>query len=67
MSSKTDYLVAGEAAGSKLADAETLGVDILTEENFLTLVEDKLGAPRLSLTQDKAYSRRSASRKSHPS
>ena len=44
VSSKTDYLVAGEAAGSKLADAETLDVNILTEEEFLTLVEGKAGA-----------------------
>ncbi|MGA1769529.1 MAG: NAD-dependent DNA ligase LigA [Steroidobacteraceae bacterium] len=37
VSSKTDYLVAGEKAGSKLAKAEKLGVDILDEQGFLQL------------------------------
>ena len=34
LSKKTDYLVAGEKAGSKLAKAETLGVTVLTETEF---------------------------------
>ena len=39
VSGKTDYLVAGEDAGSKLADAQRLEVKTLTEEEFLDLAE----------------------------
>jgi len=38
VSKKTDYVVAGEDAGSKLAKAESLGVKVLNEDEFKTLV-----------------------------
>jgi DNA ligase (NAD+) len=38
---KTDYLVAGEDAGSKLARAQKLGTAILDEDGFERLVKDR--------------------------
>ena len=43
VSKKTDYLVAGEDAGSKLADAEKLEVKVLTEGEFLEFIERRSG------------------------
>lgn len=37
VSSKTDYLIAGEKAGSKLAKAQELGVKILSEQDLVAL------------------------------
>jgi DNA ligase (NAD+) len=45
VSKKTDYLVAGEDAGSKLARAQKLGTVILDESGFLQLVEERSATP----------------------
>jgi DNA ligase (NAD+) len=39
VSKKTDYVVAGENAGSKLEDAQRLGITVLNEQQFAELAE----------------------------
>lgn len=39
VSKKTDYLIAGEAAGSKLTKAKELGIPVLSEEDFLNMLK----------------------------
>jgi len=38
VSAKTSYVVAGEAAGTKLEKAKSLGVPVLTEDEFLAMI-----------------------------
>ena len=42
ISLKTDFLVAGEKAGSKLEKAKKSGVQILDETRFTTILKDYL-------------------------
>jgi len=40
VSKKTDYVIAGEEAGSKLANAKKLGVRVIGEEEFMEMVKE---------------------------
>ena len=43
VSKKTDHLIAGADAGSKLEDAQKLGVETIDEERFLELAQGSVG------------------------
>ena len=40
LSKKTDYVLAGEAAGSKLTKANELGMKVISEEELFKMIEE---------------------------
>ena len=45
VSGKTDYLITGEDPGSKLAEADGLGTTVLTEREFITMIDQDSAKP----------------------
>jgi DNA ligase (NAD+) len=43
VSKKTDFVLAGENAGSKLDKANKLGVEIINEEQFMEMIDERSG------------------------
>lgn len=41
VSKKTNYLLAGENAGSKLSKAQTLGISVISEDELLQMIQEK--------------------------
>ena len=41
VSSRTNYLIAGEEAGSKLSDAARIGIPVLSEDDFLAMIQQR--------------------------
>ncbi|MEO6785428.1 MAG: BRCT domain-containing protein, partial [Chthoniobacteraceae bacterium] len=44
VSRKTDFVIAGPGAGSKLEEAQSLGVTVISEEQFLAMLGAKVAA-----------------------
>ena len=42
---KTDYLIVGEKAGSKLTKAQQLGVTVIDEDTLLDMIRRRSGSP----------------------
>ena len=52
VTSKTTHLLAGKGGGSKRAEAEKLGVKIISEDEFLLLLGIKVGEKQDDKPQD---------------